>query len=174
MPDWGELFRLSTPVAEIFVRGTVIFLAVFALLRVVGKREAGAYSLIDLLVVVLISEAASHGMAGEARGITDSVLLVATILFWSVALDAIAYRWPALRRVLKSKPSPLVVDGEINPRALRRELMPREELMAQLRLHGITRVEEVARAYIEPNGMISVIRKEQGDGDDPPKPPAVS
>jgi uncharacterized membrane protein YcaP (DUF421 family) len=51
--------------------------------------------------------------------------------------------------------------------------MHREELTAQLRLHGITEVREVARAYLEPNGMISVTCKDQATADDPPKPPAA-
>jgi len=173
MPDWGELFRLSAPVAEILIRGTVMFLALFAMMRVVGKREAGAHSLTDLLVVVLVAEAAAHGMAGESRAIPDSVLLIATILFWSVALDALAYHWAPVARLLKSRPAPLIVDGEINQRALRREFMRRDEVMEQLRLHGITDVNEVARAYLEPNGMISVIRHDRGDVDAPPKPPAA-
>ncbi len=147
MPNWGELFRLSTPIAETFVRGTVMFLMLFAMMRVTGKREAGAHSLTDLLVVVLVAEAAANGLAGEYRGIPDGLLLVAIILFWSVALDAIAYRWPRLRGVLKSQPTPVIADGRINRRALRREFMYRDELMAQLRLHGITDVRNVARAY---------------------------
>jgi len=173
MPDWGELFRPSAPLAEILVRGTVMFLALFAMMRVVGKREAGAHSLTDLLVVVLVAEAAAHGMAGESRAIPDSLLLIATILFWSVALDALAYRWEPLARLLKGRPAALIVDGEINQHALRREFMRRDELTAQLRLHGITDVRDVARAYLEPSGMISVIRKDQGEVDDPPKPPAA-
>jgi uncharacterized membrane protein YcaP (DUF421 family) len=173
MPNWGEVFSLSTPIVEIVVRGTVMFLAIFTLMRVTGKREAGAHSITDLLVVVLVAEAAAHGMAGETRGIADSVLLIATILGWSVALDAIAYRWPRLTPLLKSRATPLIVNGEINTRALRREFMLREELMAELRLHGITDAREVARAYLEPNETVSVIRAHGAEPDDPPKPPTL-
>src|SRR3712207_3334968 len=133
------------------------------MMRVTGKREAGAHSLTDLLVVVLVAEAAAHGMAGDSRAIPDSILLVATILFWSVALDALAYRWEPLGRMLKSRPAPLILDGEINQRALRREFMRRDELMEQLRLHGLTDVTRVARAYLEHNGMVSVIRKDAAE-----------
>jgi hypothetical protein len=66
MPSWGDMFRLSTPILEIVVRGTVMFLAIYAMMRVAGKREAGSQSLTDLLVVVLVAEAAAHGMAGDA------------------------------------------------------------------------------------------------------------
>lgn len=160
MPDWGEVFRPSTPILEIVVRGSAMFLSLYVLMRVVGKREGGAHALTDLLVVVLIAEAAAHGMTGEATSVGDSVLLVCTVLFWSVLVDALAYRFPRLRRILKSAPTPLIVDGVINRRALRRELMEPDELMEELRLHGITDVGEVARAYLESNGMVSVIPKD--------------
>jgi uncharacterized membrane protein YcaP (DUF421 family) len=174
MPTWGEIFSPSAPIVETFVRGTVMFLAIFTLMRVTGQREGGVHSLSDLLVVVLVAEAAAHGMAGEASGIADSVLLIATILGWSVAIDAVAYRWPALRVLLKSKPLPLITNGEINDRALRREFMHREELMAELRLQGITDVREVARAFLETNGMVSVIRRKQGEeAGGSPKPRAT-
>ena len=173
MPDWAELFRPSTPMVEIVVRGTVMFLAIYAMMRVVGKRESGAHSLTDLLVVVLVATAAGGGMAGDAQGIADSVLLVATILGWSVALDALAYRSPRLRRLLKGRPMPLIVDGRVNERALRPEFMDHDELMTELRLRGITDVRDVARAYLEPNGMVSVIRADAAASGDPPQPPAA-
>ena len=173
MPNWGDVFQPSTPIVETLVRGTVMFLAIYALMRVIGKREADVHSLSDLLVVVLVAQAAAPGMAGEARGIADSVLLIATILGWSVALDALAYRLPSLRGLLESSRSPLIVDGQINERTLRREFMSRDELMAELRLRGITDVRKVARAYLEPNGMVSVIRTDEAEVEDPLKPPAA-
>jgi len=158
MLNWAEMFRLSTPLGESFLRGTVMFLAIYAITRVVGKREVGAHSLTDLLVVVLVAQAAAPGLVGESRGIPDSLVLVATIYGWSVAIDAIAYRWPVLLPVLKSRAVPLIRDGQLNQKALRREFIQREELMAELRLHGISDVKQVARAYLEPNGSVSVIR----------------
>lgn len=172
MADWGEIFLPSAPVLETVVRGTVMFLVIYGLMRVAGRREGGAHSLSDLLVVVLVAQAAAHGLAGEASGIADSVLLIVTILGWSVAIDAMSYHVPALRRILQAGRSPLIIDGVINQRALRREFMSREELMAELRLHGITSVEAVARAYLEENGMVSVIRRDEQEVE-PSEPPPV-
>lgn len=158
MADWAELCRFSVPVEESLLRGTVMFLAIYVIARVAGKREAGAHSLTDLLVVVLVAQAAGPGLVGESAGLLDSLLVIATIYAWSVAIDALAYRWPALTPLLKSRPVALIRDGQINQQALRREFMNREELMAELRMHGVTDVKEVARAYLEPSGMISIIR----------------
>ena len=59
----------------------------FALLRFVLKREAGTLAITDLLVVVLIADAAQNAMADDYRSVPDGLLLVATIVFWSYALD---------------------------------------------------------------------------------------
>jgi uncharacterized membrane protein YcaP (DUF421 family) len=55
---------------------------------------------------------------------------------------------------------------------LRREFMTREEVLTQLRLHGIQDASQVKRAYLEPNGMISVVRRGDGEVDEPTEPPA--
>jgi uncharacterized membrane protein YcaP (DUF421 family) len=173
MPPWAELFQPGAPIVETIVRGTVMFLAIFVMMRVTGQRESGVHSLTDLLVVLLVAEAAAHGMAGEANGIIDSVVLIATILAWSILLDAAAYRWPSLAPLIKSRARPLIRDGQINHRQLRREFMSVDELMAELRLHGITELHEVSRAYLEVNGMVSVIQADKKESSPPPKPPAI-
>lgn len=173
MPDWQTLFDPSAPLVETFVRGTVTFLSILTLMRVVGQRESGALGITDVLLVVLVAEAAAAGLHGKADSLTEGVVLVATILFWSVVVDALAYRWPSLAGVLKARPKPLIEDGEVNRRVMRRELMTDDELEAQMRLHGITDLRTVARAYIEPNGMISIIRRGGNETEPVEPPPAV-
>lgn len=171
MPDWSALFVPTAPVLELLIRGTVTYVVLFALLRVVGQREAGGLGMSDLLVVVLIADAASAGLRGDSESIGDGLILVATILFWSVAVDLIAYRWPKLTNAIKGRPRPLIKDGELNRHAMRRELMTTGEVLSQLRLHGIEDVRDVHLAYLEPSGMISVIRVDGDEPDVPPKPP---
>ncbi|WP_448071551.1 DUF421 domain-containing protein [Georgenia yuyongxinii] len=176
MPDWGAIFAPSVPVGELLVRGTVTFLALMALLRLVGQRESGGLGLTDLLVVVLAADAASTGLTGDAATIADGLVLVGTILVWSVTLDALAYRWPRLGAVLKARPRPLIQDGRLNRRAMRREFMSREEVVSQLRLHGIEDPAMVHRAYLEPNGTISIIARKDASAPDttgPAEPPAA-
>lgn len=152
MPDWLAMFGLSAPVLEQMLRGTVTYLALLLLMRVVGRREAGGLGLTDVLVVVLVADAASSGLTGSADSIADGLLLVCTILFWSLVVDALSYRWPWFSRLVKARPRPLVQDGELDRRTMRRELMSEEEVISQLRLHGIEKPEQVARAFMEPMG----------------------
>lgn len=172
MPDWGAIFDPSMPVQEIVARGTLTYLGLLLMLRIVGQREAGAIGLHDLLVIVLIAEGAANAL-GQYQAVPDGLMIVATILACSVAIDAIAWRWPALGRLLKPRPKPLVEDGKLNEKVLRRELMTEDEVLSQLRLHGVDDISQVKRAYIEPNGMISVLRKDGGEVEAPEPQAAV-
>lgn len=91
--DWNALFALSTPPVEIVLRGTLTYLMLFFLLRIVLKRQSGTVGITDLLVVVLIADAAQNAMAADYTSITDGFLLVATIIFWSYAIDWLGYHY---------------------------------------------------------------------------------
>jgi uncharacterized membrane protein YcaP (DUF421 family) len=174
MPDWEELFEPSTPLLELLARGSLTYLALMLLMRLVGQRESGALSITDVLVLVLIAEAAAHAVAPDYTSITDGAILVAAILACSVAMDAVAFKFPRLARLVKASPKPLIEDGRLNWRALRREFISYDELMSQLRLHGIRDPGEVEKACLEPNGMISVFRKDGGEPQQPPEPPLTA
>lgn len=170
MPDWNTVFALSTSPMEMLLRGTITFLMLMAMMRVAGQREAGGLGLTDVFLVILIAEAAAPGLVGRSNSIADGLLLAATVIFWSVALDAVAYRWPRLARFIKARPRLLIEDGRLGRRVMRRELMTEDEIMVQLRLHGIEDISRVRRAYLEPNGMISVLCRNGGETVGPVRP----
>jgi len=157
--DLESVFEMTAPVLEVVIRGSLIYLGVVILVRVVGQRETGSLSIPDLIVVVLISEAVSNGFAANDDSLTTGFILVLTILAWSVVLDALAYRFPWFRKIMKPAKRPLIQDGELNKRLMRRELLTRAEVDAQLRLQGIEDVADVERAYLEPSGQISAFSK---------------
>lgn len=160
--DWGSVFGLSTPLAEIFVRGTITYLVIFVLLRFVLSREAGQLALSDILVLVLIADAAQNAMAGTYSSITDGLALVAVIVGWATFLDWLSFRVPLVERFLKPQPKVLVRHGHAEDGNLSSELMTMEELMTQLRLQGIDDLSKVKVAYMESDGRVSVI-PEPGD-----------
>lgn len=163
MSDWIGVLVPSLPLGELFVRGTVTYVGLVLLLRVVGRREAGGLGMTDLVVVLLVVNAASTGLTGDGETLGDGFVLVVTVLAWSVALDALSYRWSHLGRLFKAPPRVLIEDGRLNRRVMLRELMSEEEVQSQLRLHGIHDVDKVEQAWIEPSGMVSVVLREQTD-----------
>jgi uncharacterized membrane protein YcaP (DUF421 family) len=162
--DWTAIFGVDTSPIETFIRGTVIYLGLFALLRGVLKREAGAVSITDLLVVVLLADAAQNAMADDYRSVPDGLLLVSTIVFWSYALNFLGYHVPWIERLVHPPPLLLIKDGRVLRENLRRELITMAELESLLREQGIGRTEEVKRAYMEGDGQLSVIKL---DGEQP-------
>jgi uncharacterized membrane protein YcaP (DUF421 family) len=156
------MFSLQTPPLEIIVRGTVIYLVLFALLRFLLKRESGTTGVTDLLVVVLIADAAQNAMSGQYTNITDGVLLVAVIIGWSFLLDFIAYHVPAAARIIRPQPLLLVRDGRMLPRNMRRELVTEEELRSLLREQGVDNLARVREARMESDGQISVTTRSGG------------
>jgi uncharacterized membrane protein YcaP (DUF421 family) len=159
--DWNTLFSLDTPVAEIVVRGSIVYLSLFLLLRFVLKRQAGAVGITDLLVVVLIADAAQNSMAGDSRSVPAGLLLVATIAFWSYAFDWMGHRFAWFERVVHPPPLPLVRDGKVLRRNLRQEMITMQELESQLREQGVGALADVKSACMEGDGKISVITREK-------------
>ena len=156
--DWTSMFVPSIHLAEVFLRGTIIYLLLFLLLRIF-RREAGAIGISDLLVVVLIADAAQNAMASDYKSITEGAVLVGTIVFWDYFLDWLGYRIPAVRRLLRPAALLLVKDGRLQRRNMRQEMVTEEELMGLLREQGIEKLEEVKKSYLEADGHISVVKK---------------
>lgn len=173
MVDWRSILVPSTPLLELLVRGSLTYLGLVVMARIVGRRKSGGLGVTDLLVVVLVSEAASNGVAGDYTSVPDGLIIVATILFWSVVLDALAYWSPWLATIIDGQPDTLITNGKINRRTARKELITDAEVLSQLRLHGIQALSEVRRAYLETNGQISVLRTDGNEPEQPNKHPAT-
>ena len=162
--DWSEIFGLTVSPWELILRGTLIYWFIFLLFRFVARRDAGAIAITDVLVVVLIADAAQNGMSAEYRSVTDATILIATIVGWNVLLDWAAYVSPRLRTFLVPSALPLIRDGKLMQHNLRRQFLTEDEVKEKLREHGVTEFAEVQRAYLESDGSISVIKQDhEGD-----------
>lgn len=168
--DWRQVFLPTISPIEIVIRGTLMYLAIFGLLRFTLKREAGELGIADLLVVVLIADAAQNAMAGNYRSLADGLLLVATIIFWSYALDWLGYHVHWVERLIRPHPLLLVKDGRILRRNMRRELITVGELLSLLREQGVSDLSIVKRAYLEGDGRISVTVRDDRDTRAPNRP----
>ena len=157
--DWNAMFVPATGLSEIMLRGTLMYLILFAILRFMGRRQAGHFGPADLLVIVLIADAAQNALGAEYRSITEGALLVLTIVAWDYVLDWLAWRFPALRPILKSPPLKLIENGRILRQNLRAEMLGHDELLSQLREEGIEDVKQVKVARLEGDGRLSVIKR---------------
>ena len=144
--DWGQIFGLSVSPIELVIRGSAMYLFLFVVFRVVIRRRVGAVGMADILVLVIIADAAQNGMSGEYKSVTDGAILVATIVAWDYLIDWLNYHVPALRNWLEPPPLLLIRDGRVLRRNLRHEFVTEDELKSKLREKGVTDVSEVREA----------------------------
>lgn len=159
MIDWQSVFMPTLGLAEIFVRGTIMYLAMFVILRFIARRQAGSFSSADLLVIVLIADAAQNGLGKEYASVTEGIALVLTIVLWEYVLDWLAWRYPSLRPWLNAPPLKLIEDGRTIKSAMDREMLPEDELAGQLREKEIESISEVKSAHLEGDGRLSVLKR---------------
>lgn len=160
--DWRAMLVPEHSVLDLFLRGTVMYLAIFVLLRLVLRRQVGDIGTSDVLVIVLLAEVSGNAMAANAASLPEGVVLVGTVLLWSYLIEWVQFRFPAFERLIREPKLKLIDNGRLLRRNMRTELVTVEELMAQLREEGIEDRAEVKAAYLEADGQISIIRHDKG------------
>ena len=157
--DWGTVFLPAEPWAELVARGSAIYWFVFVLFRIILRRDIGSIGMADVLVVVLIADAAQNAMDGGYESVGDGFIVISTLVFWNVLIDWLTYRFEPLRKLLEPRPLKLVQNGRLLRRNMRREFVSEEDLLSRVRAKGLERFDQVKAAYMESDGEISVIRK---------------
>jgi len=158
--NWDEIFGLTLSPWELVIRGTAMYLFLFLLFRVVIRRRVGSIGMADILILVIVADASQNAMSGEYKSVTEGAILVGTIIAWNMLIDWLNFHVPALRDWLEPPPLPLIQDGRLLHRNLRQEYLSEDELKAKLREHGVDDVRQVAKAHMESDGQISVIKRQ--------------
>lgn len=162
--DWQQLFGIEKSILELVVRGTVMYWFLFLLLRFVMRRDVGAIGIADVLLIVIIADAAQNAMDDGYRTLTEGMILVGTLVAWNVLTNWLNYHSRWFERFSEAPPVLLVRNGKLLERNLRREMLTHDELMSKLRQQSVERLEEVRWAYMEGDGQISVRRFRDGGG----------
>jgi uncharacterized membrane protein YcaP (DUF421 family) len=160
--DWSSIFVPDNSLLEIIIRGTLIYFICFVLLRIL-RRGVGEIGITDVLIVVLIADAAQNGMSADYKSVTEGLVLIGTLAFWDYSLDYLGTKVKFIERFIRPPKLLLIKDGRMLRRNMQKEMLTREELMSQLRLQGVEDVAEVKECYLEGEGSISVIKKKPDD-----------
>jgi uncharacterized membrane protein YcaP (DUF421 family) len=160
---------------DIVLRATVIFAALYLLMRLLGKRELGQMTPFELIVLVVIGDLIQQGVTQNDFSLTGAVIAVSTIAFWALLMSWASFLWPRAERLLEGEPRVIVRDGELLEGNLRRNRLTRSEIESEMRLAGIASLSDVAWAILEPRGKISFIGRseeaERSPDGAPPNPP---
>ncbi|KQT28464.1 hypothetical protein ASG57_16885 [Bradyrhizobium sp. Leaf396] len=162
MIDWSSILIPQNSIAEVVLRGTLIYFLLFFILRLFLNRQSGAVGIPDLLVVVLIVEATTDAL-GRNESVTEAAILISTVMFWSYGLQWLAYHVPALEILTTSPKVKLVERGRMLRRNMRKELVTEDELKSLLRTQGVEDLNMVKLACLESSGDISVITYDKAE-----------
>jgi uncharacterized membrane protein YcaP (DUF421 family) len=144
---------------DIVLRALFIFVLIFIVMRIAGRRELSSLEPFDLIIIVVIGDLVQQGVTQDDYSITGATLAVSTFALLTVLLSWLSFRFARLRPVLDGRPVVLVEDGKPLEGNLRRERITVEELAAQARLRQIESLDRVRWAVLETSGAISFIEK---------------
>ena len=144
---------------DIVIRAAIIFIFVFLLTRLLGRRELNSLEPFDLILLIVTGDLVQQGVTQNDQSLTGAMLAISTIGLLTVALSYLSFRFKRMRPILNGEPIVLVEDGEVIEANLRRQRLTREEIGAEARLEGISSIEDVRWAILETNGQISFVTK---------------
>lgn len=150
--DWQELGMTA-------LRGLMVYALMLVVIRILGKRTVGNFTAFDLLVALMLGEVVDEIIYGDvsfAQGVI-AILVVASAKYITAWLTYLNH---GLNKLFEGQPREVVRNGEFVRDGMRKELVNEEEVMASLRLQGISDMREVKKAVMEVDGVISVIRED--------------
>jgi uncharacterized membrane protein YcaP (DUF421 family) len=144
---------------DIVVRAFIVFVLLYTLMRIIGRRELSSLEPFDLILLVVLGDLVQQGVTQDDYSVTGIVLAIGTIALLQLGVSFANFRFPRLRPLLDGEPIVVVQDGKPIEANLRRERVTLEDLTAAARQQSIAKIEEVQWAVLETNGTLSFIKK---------------
>lgn len=148
---------------DILIRSLVIFLFLWLVVRVGGKREVAQLSAFDMILLITVGDLVSQGIVQEDYSVTAAVIAVATFTLAGIALNAVTFRHPRFRPWLAGRARIVVRDGEPLLDTLAGERMTIQDVHEAARGQGIRRLSDIELCVLETDGSFSFFTR---DGDD--------
>lgn len=144
---------------QIVVRTAIVYTFLILGLRLTGKRELGQLNPLDLVLILVISNAVQNAMTGPDTSVTGGMVAAITLLIINQILSYFRDHSEKADRFLEGSPTLLVHDGQFVTANLAKENLTEDDVMQALREHGVDKVSDCQTAVLEVDGSISVINK---------------
>ncbi|MDX6564790.1 MAG: hypothetical protein QOE10_452 [Gaiellales bacterium] len=145
---------------DLVLRTVFVILLVFALTRIVGRRELSSLEPFDVILLVVVGDLVQQGITQSDDSVTGATIVLATVALMTVGLSYLSYRVPRLRPLLEGEPIVLVIDGEAIAQNLRRERLTMDDLLEEARTQQLDSLEKVRFAVLETSGRISFLLRD--------------
>jgi uncharacterized membrane protein YcaP (DUF421 family) len=148
---------LGSGLPEIALRTAIVYLVVVVLLRARGKAGVGQMSILDLVLVLIISNAVQNAMVGQNTTLYGGVVAATTLVVLDWIIRTATSRSKKAQRLIEGEPALLVRDGHVLKKAMERQGVSNDDLRAALRAHGLERPADAHLVVLETSGAISVV-----------------
>ncbi|MDL5041155.1 DUF421 domain-containing protein [Heyndrickxia coagulans] len=143
----------------IFFRTLLMYFAILIIFRLMGKREIGELSVLDLVVFIMIGEMAVVAIENHSEPVVNTLLPMVVLLGIQIALALFSLRSNRIRKLIDGKPSILISKGKIDEKEMRKQRYNFDDLLMQLRSKDIDNIADVEFAILETSGQLSVVKK---------------
>lgn len=134
--------------------------------RIMGKKEVGQLSIIDLIVSILMAELIALSIQDEEKSLLLSVIPILVLVAVQIFVSFITLKNDKLRNIIDGKPIIIIKNGKLNFTEMSKLRYSLDDLLTQLRLQGVKSIDKVKYAVLENNGNLSVFN----DNSDYPLP----
>ena len=144
---------------DLVLRATVVFVFIFLITRIAGRRELSSLEPFDVILLVVLGDLVQQGITQSDESVTGTLIVISTITLLSVGVSWLSFRSSRVRLVTEGQPIVLVQDGELIEANLRRERLTRGDIEEEARQQQIASLSDVRWAILEKAGSISFISR---------------
>jgi uncharacterized membrane protein YcaP (DUF421 family) len=144
-------------ILNIVGRSVAVYLFVVLAIRLFGKRELAQLSIVDLVLILLISNSVQNAMVGDNTSLLGGLVAAASLFGVNYVLKTLLFRSKKLSETIQGHPLVLVYNGNVLQKNLEEAKLTQEEVDAAVREHGVAGIAEVNLAVLEVDGNISVL-----------------
>jgi len=154
------MIEVILPYLKIVLSSVSVYIFIVVAIRVFGKNELAQLSVIDLVFILLISNAVQNAMVGTNSSLGGGIVAATSLFVVNYLFKRIMYRYPKLTKLIQGEPLLLIYNGKINLENVNKAEISMDEIMEAIREHGVEVVEQVDLAILEVDGNISVMSQE--------------
>jgi uncharacterized membrane protein YcaP (DUF421 family) len=144
---------------DLVIRAAVIFLFIFLITRIAGRRQLSEFEPFDVILLVVLGDLVQQGITQSDESVTGTLIVISTITLLSVSVGWLSFRFARVRLISEGEPIILIHDGQLVEANLRRERLTRGDLEEEARQQQLVSLDQVRWAILEDGGSISIIPK---------------
>lgn len=148
----------------VFMRAVILFVVLFLVIRIMGKRELSQIQPYEFVIIILIADLASGPMSDRSMTTFYGIIPILALMVMYTILSFLLKTNKKVQNLVSGNPVLLIANGKIIEEEMKKQQYMIEDIMSQIRSRGIFKLQDVAYGILETNGSLNVIAKSELQG----------